>query len=356
MSKKFTTAQQHYAVHEMETLAILEALQKWEDKLIGKKVHIITDHKALEFFKTQSKLSHRQLRWMNYLSKFDFDITYVKGEYNKVADCLSRYYESNTPADNHQFHEFVQVDRKLDPQGEDLPHNRIVEVKERVVEMHAMRGMEKGRDRQLLEGREQRDIEAEGLRNTNERPDGEVPGDPGTFDNNTLSDSLGKTVNKNTRPLRDEGSQDDHKLLNVVRNGYMDDKLFRLVLESPEHHPSFRERDGLIWRKNLQGDDVICVPRNRELITTIITGAHEILDHYGDQQTCEYIRRWYWWPTIVKDTRNFCQTCVNCQRAKTQNKQPAGKLHPLPIPSRPWESIGMDFIGPFPEVNGLNYL
>jgi len=91
MSKKFTSAQQHYAVHELETLAILEALTKWEDKLLGRKIHIITDHKALEFFKTQSRLSNRQFRWIDYMSRFDFDITYVKGEYNKVADCLSRY-------------------------------------------------------------------------------------------------------------------------------------------------------------------------------------------------------------------------------------------------------------------------
>ena len=48
MSKKFTYAQKHYAVHK------LEALLKWEDKLIGRKVHVITDHKALEFFKTQA--------------------------------------------------------------------------------------------------------------------------------------------------------------------------------------------------------------------------------------------------------------------------------------------------------------
>ncbi|KAG6880466.1 hypothetical protein C0995_003823, partial [Termitomyces sp. Mi166 len=34
MSCKFTTAQQNYAVHELETLAILEALLKWEDKLM----------------------------------------------------------------------------------------------------------------------------------------------------------------------------------------------------------------------------------------------------------------------------------------------------------------------------------
>ena len=33
-----------------------------------------------------------------------------------------------------------------------------------------------------------------------------------------------------------------------------------------------------------------------------------------------------------------------------------GKLHPLPLATRPWESIGVDFVGPFPEVDGFNYL
>jgi len=48
--------------------------------------------------------------------------------------------------------------------------------------------------------------------------------------------------------------------------------------------------------------------------------------------------------------------CKICAQAKGKYQKPAGKLHPLPIATRPWESIGMDFIGPFPEVNGYNYL
>jgi hypothetical protein len=51
MSKKFTAAQHNYRVFEMETIAILEALLKWEDKLIGNRIHIVTNHHALEFFK-----------------------------------------------------------------------------------------------------------------------------------------------------------------------------------------------------------------------------------------------------------------------------------------------------------------
>jgi len=35
MSRKFSTAQHNYCIFEMETLAILKALLKWEDKLGG---------------------------------------------------------------------------------------------------------------------------------------------------------------------------------------------------------------------------------------------------------------------------------------------------------------------------------
>jgi len=78
MSRKFSTAQHNYHIFEMETLAILEALLKWEDKLIRNHLHMVTDHWALEFFKIQRRLSHRQMQWMEYFSRFDYNIQYVK--------------------------------------------------------------------------------------------------------------------------------------------------------------------------------------------------------------------------------------------------------------------------------------
>ena len=77
ISRKFTDAQHNYRVYKHETLAILEALLKWEDKLVGYHTHVVTDHKALEFFKMQTRLMSRQTRWMDYLARFDFDIRYV---------------------------------------------------------------------------------------------------------------------------------------------------------------------------------------------------------------------------------------------------------------------------------------
>src|ERR1700722_15505142 len=65
---------------------------------------------------------------MEYLSRFDYDIQYIKGTSNKVADSLSRYYQSDMNEDNHPSYDYVTVDVQLDPEGEDLPWIRMIEV------------------------------------------------------------------------------------------------------------------------------------------------------------------------------------------------------------------------------------
>ena len=57
LSKKFSNVQHNYRMHEHETIAVLEALMKWEDKLLGWKFTLVTDHKGLEYFKAQPVLS-----------------------------------------------------------------------------------------------------------------------------------------------------------------------------------------------------------------------------------------------------------------------------------------------------------
>jgi hypothetical protein len=38
----------------------------------------------------QSDLNSRQRRWLELLSEYDFDITYLKGTVNRVADAMSQ--------------------------------------------------------------------------------------------------------------------------------------------------------------------------------------------------------------------------------------------------------------------------
>ena len=69
-------------MHEHESIAVLEALMKREDKLLGQKFALVTDHKGLEYFKTQLILSPQQVRWWEYLSCFNYDTIHVDGERN----------------------------------------------------------------------------------------------------------------------------------------------------------------------------------------------------------------------------------------------------------------------------------
>ena len=113
LSKKFSDAQHHYKTHEHETIAVLEALMKWEDKLLGWKIVLVTDHKGLEYFETQKTLSARQVRWWEFLSRFDYDTLHVKGVDNKVVDCLFCYYENDLPKEDHPEHIYVNADVRL---------------------------------------------------------------------------------------------------------------------------------------------------------------------------------------------------------------------------------------------------
>jgi hypothetical protein len=47
---------------------------------------------------------------MEFLARFDYEITYIKGETNLVADVLSRYYESDNWDEVHDTSQYVSAD------------------------------------------------------------------------------------------------------------------------------------------------------------------------------------------------------------------------------------------------------
>ena len=76
---------------------------------------------------------------------------HVDGVDNKVADCLSRYYKNDTSEDNHSENTYVNVDIRLDPNGELLPTDHYMELCAAVTR----------RSKQLTKQQESRHIEAE---------------------------------------------------------------------------------------------------------------------------------------------------------------------------------------------------
>jgi hypothetical protein len=57
---------------------------------MGKKFKLRTNHIGLKYLLKRSTLNARQIRWLEFLSEYDFDIKHIKGKENKVVNALSR--------------------------------------------------------------------------------------------------------------------------------------------------------------------------------------------------------------------------------------------------------------------------
>lgn len=104
--------------------------------------------------------------------------------------------------------------------------------------------------------------------------------------------------------------------------------------------------------------DRVYVPRDKGLRGKIIRLNHDTpsAGHPGRYKTQELITRNYWWPGIQADVRRYIDGCEACQRTKAHHNKPAAPLHPHEIPSRNWEVISVDMVGPLPDSLGQNAL
>jgi hypothetical protein len=76
-----------------------------------------------------------------------------------------------------------------------------------------------------------------------------------------------------------------------------------------------------------------------------MTEYHDIpiAGHFGWRKCYDVLAQHYYWPNMVTDVRNYVTTCPTCQRNKP-TPQPAVKLHPLPVPSRPYQHNTLDWL------------
>ena len=99
-SRKMTTHELNYAVHEKELLALVSMLDKHNYWLRCVPFTAFTDHESIKYLNSQMELSRRQARWILLLSEYDCTIKYITGGENKLADLLSRSVHVHTLCTN----------------------------------------------------------------------------------------------------------------------------------------------------------------------------------------------------------------------------------------------------------------
>ena len=89
--KSLTSAQSNYGISDLEALAVITAVKDLDCYLRYQNFTILTDHQPLKYMLTNpSPPPGRWSRWIALLSQYKFEVEYLKGSANRVADSLSR--------------------------------------------------------------------------------------------------------------------------------------------------------------------------------------------------------------------------------------------------------------------------
>jgi hypothetical protein len=89
-SRKLRGHELLYNIYDKETLTIMHALAKFRQYLVGARFVVKSDHNSLKYLLEQKDLNERQQKWVSIIQAYDFDIEFVKGKNNVVANALSR--------------------------------------------------------------------------------------------------------------------------------------------------------------------------------------------------------------------------------------------------------------------------
>ena len=105
--------------------------------------------------------------------------------------------------------------------------------------------------------------------------------------------------------------------------------------------PEAQDMPNVLKYTEITGATSICLVE--EEIPRMLSAAHEDHGHFGTELTLDFLVGRAYWPTRVKDVRDWCQGCYACQlRAKKPIQaevQAIQKFEPLSM-------IGMDWLGP----------
>ena len=93
-SKAFNPVQSRWSVSDKEMYSIVHGVLANHHLLMGRRFTIRSDHKAL-IYNDHISASSKIERWKVSLSEYDIVWSYIKGEENVIADCLSRVVDNS---------------------------------------------------------------------------------------------------------------------------------------------------------------------------------------------------------------------------------------------------------------------
>ena len=298
-STKHSPAEWNYEIYDKELMAIVRAFEYWRAELqsVENPIQVLSYYKNLEYFMTSKLLNRRQARWAEFLSRFNFKITYRPGKQGGKPDALTRRSGD------------------LPEEGDETFRNRTMVLKSHNLDPEVAPAEQQ---KPQLESHELRLLAHIAL------GDGRDP----------------------LRTIFERAYQTDKtptSILHALERG--DKRHAEVTLADCE------DRGGILLYRNR-----FFVPRHDGLRLHLMQSHHDspAFGHPGRAKTLELLQRNYYWDTMRRDVDRFVRNCEPCRRSRTSRHAPYGLLQSLPIPQTPWQDISMDFVVGLPWSNGCD--
>lgn len=329
-SKKLTPTECNYEIYDKELMAIVRCLEEWKPELEGSEspVSVLTDHRNLEYFMSTKHLNRRQMRWSEFLTRFNLNITYRPGKQGVKPDSLTR-------------------------RSQDLPE----EGDERL--LHQSRTIIK---REMLQDFPQQELDRIA---SQDQPESSLNSDSDTEVKSQIR------TGRHTRRVRFQLPEPEETvseqpvelpdwLKDLLEKAYEEDPLPSSVLHAldrgDDRHPDITlslcsRRSGYLFYEGR-----LYIPDLDDLKAELMKECHEnpVAGHPGRTKTYELMRRSYYWPDMSRQVARWVKNCDTCRRTTPSREGQQGVLRQLEAPDRAWKHISMDFITHLPESNGFD--
>lgn len=346
-SRSLKPAESRYPVIELELLAIVWAVRHFRPYLYGRKFKIYSDHRPLVYLFSLKDPSSRLTKFRLYLEEYDFSVEYVPGRNNAAADALSRL--PVTSQDLKTMHEHIvsvltrAQTKRLKSQIGDLQTDKFssacrpdqpaaVEILKRPKDVNELRFS----DSDLIKK----------FRNDSNILSSKhctyVPSQSAIF------------LHSRSLPSSEELARDLEKMCTSLNIKEL------LITKNESNNKYITSLLRSINRCKIKSPRMLVIKdlkriSNKDEIITILNDFHLLptSGHAGINRMINNIKKYYFWPGMSNDVRNYVTRCKSCQIQKSTNKHIREPLTITSTANSAFERISLDLMGPI-DIDNYN--
>ncbi|KAN0043479.1 hypothetical protein ACTA71_011138 [Dictyostelium dimigraforme] len=116
-----------------------------------------------------------------------------------------------------------------------------------------------------------------------------------------------------------------------------------------------KEHNGILYLLDEATETKRLILVDKKQITRVLDEAHSTsyAGHPGTTRLHNKLRPSYFFQGFSLKIKKYVQSCAECQKNRIEQDK-HGFLHPLPVPTRPWNDISMDFMNLPTTENGFD--